>query len=55
MKQALKGGAGRFIGGHLARRLNAEGLWVRGVDSKFPEFFEADDFAVGDLRDLIEA
>jgi nucleoside-diphosphate-sugar epimerase len=38
MKQALVSGAGGFIGGHLVRRLKAEGYWVRGVDIKGPEF-----------------
>lgn len=31
-------GAGGFIGHHLAKRLRLMGLWVRGVDIKFPEF-----------------
>lgn len=46
-------GAGGFIGGHLVRRLKAEGFWVRGVDLKLNEYreSEADDFVVGDLRD----
>ena len=45
-------GAGGFIGSHLVRRLKREGLWVRGVDLKFPEFAdsEADDFVIGDVR-----
>jgi GDP-D-mannose 3', 5'-epimerase len=45
-------GAGGFIGSHLVRRLKREGLWVRGVDLKFPEFGDspADDFVIGDLR-----
>ena len=53
MKTALVCGAGGFIGGHLVKRLKAEGFWVRGVDIKFHEYEEtvADDFAVGDLRD----
>ncbi len=36
----------------MVRRLKREGLWVRGVDLKFPEFGNspADDFVVGDLR-----
>lgn len=53
MKSALVCGAGGFIGGHLVRRLKNEGFWVRGVDLKWNEFREtdADDFAVGDLRD----
>ena len=52
-KNALASGAGGFIGGHLVRRLKNEGFWVRGVDLKFNEYIEseADDFAIGDLRD----
>lgn len=51
-RTALVCGAGGFIGGHLVKRLKAEGFWVRGVDLKFPEFSEteADDFVIGDLR-----
>ena len=51
-KCALVCGAGGFIGGHLVKRLKRDGLWVRGVDLKFPEFSEteADDFVIGDLR-----
>jgi len=46
-------GAGGFIGGHLTKRLKAEGFWVRGVDLKAPEFSPsaADEFFIGDLRD----
>jgi nucleoside-diphosphate-sugar epimerase len=53
MKKALVNGAGGFIGSHLARRLRNEGVWVRGVDLKRPEFSEsaAHEFIVGDLRD----
>jgi GDP-D-mannose 3',5'-epimerase len=53
MRSALVCGAGGFIGGHLVKRLKAEGLWVRGVDLKRHEYAEteADDFMVGDLRD----
>ncbi len=52
-KTALVCGAGGFIGGHLVKRLKAEGFWVRGVDLKFNEHAEtrADDFAIGDLRE----
>jgi GDP-D-mannose 3', 5'-epimerase len=51
--RALVAGAGGFIGSHLVKRLKKEGLWVRGVDLKYPEFSEtqADDFVIGDLRD----
>jgi len=53
MKTALVCGAGGFIGTHLVTRLRAEGMWVRGVDLKLPDFCptDADDFLVGDLRD----
>lgn len=53
MKSALVCGAGGFIGSHMVKRLKSEGYWVRGVDLKFPEYAEteADDFAMGDLRD----
>ena len=53
MKKALVCGAGGFIGGHLVKRLKAEGYWVRGVDIKEHEYCEsaADEFVVGDLRD----
>ncbi len=52
-RRALVCGAGGFIGGHLVKRLKADGYWVRGVDLKEHEFSstEADDFVVGDLRD----
>jgi len=52
-KRALVCGAGGFIGGHLVKRLKAEGYWVRGVDLKFHEFCEsqADEFIQADLRD----
>ncbi len=53
MKSALVCGAGGFIGSHLVTRLKREGLFVRGVDLKYPEFAatDADDFVIGDLRD----
>lgn len=53
MKRVLVNGAGGFIGSHLVKRLRAEGLWVRGVDLKKPEFAEteAHEFILGDLRD----
>jgi nucleoside-diphosphate-sugar epimerase len=53
MKRALVCGAGGFIGSHLARRLRAEGCWVRGVDIKHHEWVPnagADEFALLDLR-----
>ena len=53
MQRALVNGAGGFIGSHLVRRLRSEGFWVRGVDSKYPEFSNtaAHEFVIGDLRD----
>jgi GDP-D-mannose 3', 5'-epimerase len=55
MKTALVCGAGGFIGSHLVKRLKKEGIWVRGVDLKFPRYSptEADDFLVADLRDPV--
>jgi GDP-D-mannose 3', 5'-epimerase len=52
-KRILVTGAGGFIGGHLTKRLKAEGYWVRGADLKHPEFstVPADEFVIGDLRD----
>jgi GDP-D-mannose 3', 5'-epimerase len=52
-KSALVLGAGGFIGGHLVHRLKREGIWVRGVDLKSPEYrdVEANDFLIADLRD----
>lgn len=53
MKRALVCGAGGFLGGHLVKRLKAEGYWVKGVDLKSPEFevSAADIFQLADLRD----
>jgi GDP-D-mannose 3', 5'-epimerase len=53
IRKALVCGAGGFIGSHLVKRLKSEGLWVRGVDIKYPEFgsTHADEFIKGDLRD----
>ena len=53
MKTALVLGAGGFIGSHLVKRLKHEGLFVRGVDLKHPEFgaSAADEFVIGDLRE----
>jgi len=52
-KHILVCGAGGFIGGHLVKRLKAEGYRVRGVDLKQNEFpsSPADEFIIGDLRD----
>jgi nucleoside-diphosphate-sugar epimerase len=53
VKRILVCGAGGFIGGHLVKRLKAEGAWVRGVDIKDHEFtrLPADEFVRADLRD----
>lgn len=53
MKKALVCGAGGFIGGHLVKRLKAEGFWVRGADIKPHDFSTppCDEFLLGDLRD----
>ena len=52
MRTALVCGAGGFIGGHLVKKLKAEGYWVRGVDIKEHEFAPtaADEFLLLDLR-----
>lgn len=52
MRNAMVFGAGGFIGNHLVNRLKQDGLWVRGVDVKYPEFSisGADDFVIADLR-----
>ncbi len=52
MRRALVCGAGGFIGGHLTKKLKAEGYWVRGVDIKEHEFApsQADDYQLLDLR-----
>ncbi|HLW53799.1 MAG TPA: NAD-dependent epimerase/dehydratase family protein [Candidatus Angelobacter sp.] len=54
MTRVLVCGGGGFIGHHLVRRLKREGMWVRVVDLKHPEFSpsSADDFVIGDLRDV---
>lgn len=53
MKKVLVNGAGGFIGGHLVKRLKAEGYWVRGVDLKHHEFsaLPTDEFVQGNLCD----
>jgi GDP-D-mannose 3', 5'-epimerase len=50
--RVLVTGAGGFIGHHLVKRLKSEGLWVRGVDIKEPEYgaSAADEFELLDLR-----
>jgi len=37
-EKVLVAGAGGFIGGHLVKRLKAEGFWVRGADLKKHEY-----------------
>ena len=53
MKTALVCGAGGFIGGHLVKKLQREGYWVRAADIKEHEFetSPADEFLVLDLRE----
>ena len=53
VKKALVLGAGGFIGSHMVKRLRDEGYWVRGVDTKYPEFGDsaANEFVCGDLTD----
>ena len=53
MQKVLVCGAGGFIGGHLVRRLKAEGCWVRAIDIREHEFtrLPADESIVDDLRD----
>jgi GDP-D-mannose 3', 5'-epimerase len=53
-KNILVTGGGGFIGHHLAKRLKADGHWVRGVDLKYPEYeaSPADEFEILDLRRL---
>jgi nucleoside-diphosphate-sugar epimerase len=51
-RRALVTGAGGFIGHHLVSSLKREGIWVRGVDLKNPEYAqsESDEFEILDLR-----
>lgn len=51
MKTALVLGSSGFIGGHLVKRLKAEGYWVRGVDLQAPRYNQPNHFVSGDLRD----
>jgi GDP-D-mannose 3',5'-epimerase len=55
MRKILVLGGGGFIGGHLAKRLKAEGCYVRIADIKNHEYFNhsdiCDEFMVGDLQD----
>jgi len=51
-KRALVCGAGGFIGNHLVNQLKEDGLYVVGVDLKYPEYSKslADEFFISDLR-----
>jgi nucleoside-diphosphate-sugar epimerase len=53
MRKAAVCGAGGFIGRHLVSRLERDGVWVRGIDAKLPEYVPsaADEFLQLDLRD----
>jgi GDP-D-mannose 3',5'-epimerase len=50
--RVLVTGAGGFIGHHLVKYLVNEGYWVRGVDTKYPEYESsvAHEFELLDLR-----
>ena len=52
-KRVLVCGGGGFIGGHIIKRLQQYGCWLRSVDLKAHEFSpkQADDSVIGDLRD----
>lgn len=52
LPRVLVTGSGGFIGHQLVRRLKNDGLWVRGVDLKYPEYEStaADEFEILDLR-----
>src|SRR5579871_4592747 len=51
-QRVLVTGSGGFIGHHLVSYLKRLGFWVRGVDTKCPEYAatEADEFLNLDLR-----
>jgi len=50
--RVLVTGAGGFIGHHLVKYLVSKGYWVRGVDTKYPEYESsvAHEFELLDLR-----
>jgi GDP-D-mannose 3',5'-epimerase len=51
-RKALVTGAGGFIGHHMVRYLVDKGYWVRGADTKYPDYSPSDshDFQLLDLR-----
>ncbi len=51
--RALVTGAGGFIGHHIVTFLKQQGYWVRGVDTKYPEYAptDADEYRIADLRE----
>ena len=53
MKKILVCGAGGFIGSHLVKQLKRQGNFVKGIDLKYPEYWEtaADEFEIVDLRE----
>lgn len=55
--RCLVTGAAGFVGHHLARRLRADGHWVRGVDWRYSDEGHAacDEFHVRDLRSQFSA
>lgn len=48
-KTVLICGAGSFTGEHFIKWLKNESFRVHGVDLKFEEHAEADDFVIGDF------
>lgn len=52
-RTAVVTGGNGFIGGHLVKRLKADGYWVRSVDIKQPEFepSAADEVVICDLSE----
>lgn len=53
VKKVLILGAGGFIGSHLTASFRKKGVYVHGVDIKYPEFAEtkANKFTIGDLTE----
>lgn len=51
-RRMLVTGAGGFIGHHLVKYLVDKGYWVRGVDTKYPEYetSPSHEFELLDLR-----